>query len=182
MVAEGDNYGASTEGAGKTVCIDFSSINIAKPFHIGHLSTTVIGAALYRTYNFLGYRAIGINHLGDWGTQFGKLIVAYKKWGNMEDIEKRGVAALLEIYVRFHTEAESNPSLEEDARHWFKEIEDGNTEAVALFDWFKEITLAEVQKTYKRLKVSFDSYAGESFYNDKMQPVVDKLQQKGLLK
>lgn len=182
VIAEGDDYGASDEGAGKTVCIDYSSINIAKPFHIGHLSTTVIGAALYRSYKFLGYDAVGINHLGDWGTQFGKLIVAYKKWGDKEDIEKRGVAALLEIYVRFHAEAETDKSLEEDARHWFKEIEDGNEEAVRLFNWFKEITLAEVQKTYSRLKVSFDSYAGESFYNDKMQPVIDELSEKGLLK
>ncbi|MEG1613356.1 MAG: arginine--tRNA ligase [Clostridia bacterium] len=181
VLADGENYGRSDIGRGKTICIDYSSINIAKPFHMGHLSTTVIGAALYRLYNFLGYKSIGINHLGDWGTQFGKLIVAYKLWGNKEDIEKRGVAALLEIYVKFHKEAESDSSLDEQARYWFKQIEDGNVEATALFKWFKEITLTEVDKIYKRLKIQFDSYNGESFYNDKMQPVIDELEEKGLL-
>lgn len=181
ILLENDCYGASGIGRGKTVCIDYSSINIAKPFHIGHLSTTVIGAALYRLYNFLGYTAVGINHLGDWGTQFGKLIVAYKMWGDKSDVEKRGVAALLEIYVRFHKEAEKDDSLNDGARRWFKAIEDGDAEATELFLWFKDITLAEVEKTYKRLNVTFDSYAGESFYNDKMQPVIDELQAKGLL-
>ena len=180
--AEGDRYGASDVGAGKTVCIDYSSINIAKPFHIGHLMTTVIGAALYRTFNFLGYRAVGINHLGDWGTQFGKLIVAYKLWGDKDDIEKRGIRALLDIYVRFHKEAEKDDSLNDEARHYFKLIEDGDKDALALFNWFKDITMKEVNRTYKRLKVTFDSYAGESFYNDKMQPVIDELNAKGLLK
>lgn len=181
VIALGDRYGASDIGRGKTVCIDYSSINIAKPFHIGHLCTTVIGAALYRLYKFLGYNAVGINHLGDWGTQFGKLIVAYKLWGDKEDIEKRGIKALLDIYVRFHKEAEKDDSLNEDARRWFKAIEDGDKEATELFSWFKDITLKEVDKTYKRLRVNFDSYAGESFYNDKMQPVIDELSQKGLL-
>jgi arginyl-tRNA synthetase len=181
VVEEGAAFGSSTVGNGKTVCIDYSSINIAKPFHIGHLSTTVIGAALYRLYNFLGYKAVGINHLGDWGTQFGKLIVAYKKWGKKEDIENRGISALLEIYVRFHTEAEKDSSLDDEARAWFKRIEDGDKEATDLFHWFKEITLKEVEKTYVRLNVKFDSYAGESFYNDKMQPVIDELSAKGLL-
>ena len=182
VAVEGDKYGASDVGAGKTVCIDYSSINIAKPFHIGHLMTTVIGAALYRTFNFLGYRAVGINHLGDWGTQFGKLIVAYKLWGDKDDIEKRGIRALLDIYVRFHKEAEKDDSLNDEARHYFKLIEDGDKDALALFNWFKDITMKEVNRTYKRLKVTFDSYAGESFYNDKMQPVIDELNTKGLLK
>ena len=182
VVAEGDKYGSANIGEGKTVCLDYSSINIAKPFHIGHLMTTVIGAALYRTFKFLGYNAVGINHLGDWGTQFGKLIVAYKLWGDKDDIEKRGIRALLDIYVRFHKEAELNDSLNDEARRYFKLIEDGDEEALALFNWFKDVTMKEVDRTYKRLKVTFDSYAGESFYNDKMQPVIDELNEKGLLK
>ncbi len=181
VIAKGEDYGASDEGKGKTVCIDFSSVNIAKPFHMGHMLNTSIGAAIYRTYAKLGYKVVGINHLGDWGTQFGKLIVAYKLWGNKEDIDARGVRGLLDIYVKFHKEAESNPALEDEARAWFKAIEDGNKEALELFNYFKEITLKEVGKVYDRLHVKFDSYAGESFYNDKMQPVLDMLTEKGLL-
>ncbi len=181
VLSAGGFYGSSDTGAGKTVCIDYSSVNIAKPFHIGHLLNTVLGAALYRIYKKVGYHAVGINHLGDWGTQFGKLIVAYKKWGDEEDIEKRGVRALVDIYVKFHKEAEKDPSLDDEARAWFKKIEDGNKEALSIFNRFKTSTLAEVEKIYKRLNVSFDSYAGESFYNDKMQPVLDMLTQKGLL-
>lgn len=175
------DYGKSDEGKGKTICIDYSSVNIAKPFHMGHLLNTVIGGALYRIYKQLGYNVVGINHLGDWGTQFGKLIVAFESWGNKSDIDKRGVRGLLDIYVKFHNEAEKDPSLDDKARYWFKQIEEGNKKALELFDWFKEITLKEVDKIYKRLNVTFDSYAGESFYNDKMQPVLDELKQKGLL-
>ena len=181
VLSAGGFYGSSDTGAGKTVCIDYSSVNIAKPFHICHLLNTVLGAALYRIYKKVGYHAVGINHLGDWGTQFGKLIVAYKKWGDEEDIEKRGVRALVDIYVKFHKEAEKDPSLDDEARAWFKKIEDGDKEALSIFNRFKTSTLAEVEKIYKRLNVSFDSYAGESFYNDKMQPVLDMLTQKGLL-
>lgn len=181
VLSAGGFYGSSDTGAGKTVCIDYSSVNIAKPFHIGHLLNTVLGAALYRIYKKAGYHAVGINHLGDWGTQFGKLIVAYKKWGDEEDIEKRGVRALVDIYVKFHKEAEKDPSLDDEARAWFKKIEDGDKEALSIFNRFKTSTLAEVEKIYKRLNVTFDSYAGESFYNDKMQPVLDMLTQKGLL-
>ena len=181
VLSAGGFYGSSDIGAGKTVCIDYSSVNIAKPFHIGHLLNTVLGAALYRIYKKEGYHVVGINHLGDWGTQFGKLIVAYKKWGDEEDIEKRGVRALVDIYVKFHKEAEKDPSLDDEARAWFKKIEDGNKEALSIFHRFKTSTLAEVEKIYKPLNVSFDSYAGESFYNDKMQPVLDMLTQKGLL-
>lgn len=181
VLSAGGFYGSSDMGAGKTVCIDYSSVNIAKPFHIGHLLNTVLGAALYRIYKKAGYHVVGINHLGDWGTQFGKLIVAYKKWGDEEDIEKRGVRALVDIYVKFHKEAEKDPSLDDEARAWFKKIEDGNKEALSIFNRFKTSTLAEVEKIYKRLNVTFDSYAGESFYNDKMQPVLDMLTQKGLL-
>ncbi len=169
------------ENNGKTVCLDYSSINIAKPFHIGHLLTTAIGGSLYRMYKYCGYNAVGINHLGDWGTQFGKLIVAYKKWGDDEDIEKRNIRALLDLYVRFHAEAEKNPELEDEGRYWFKQIEDGNEEALAIFHKFKDITLKEVAKVYDRLGITFDSYAGESFYNDKMQPIIDTLKEKGLL-
>ncbi len=178
---KGAEYGSSKEGEGKAVCIDYSSINIAKPFHIGHLCTTVIGGSLYRIYKKLGYNAIGINHLGDWGTQFGKLIVAFKKWSNEEKLQQDGMAELTSIYVRFHSEAETDPTLEDQARAWFKKIEDGDEEALHLYNLFKEITLREVQKTYKRLKISFDSYNGEAFYNDKMQPVLDELEEKGLL-
>ncbi len=181
VLSAGGFYGSSDIGAGKTVCIDYSSVNIAKPFHIGHLLNTVLGAALYRIYKKVGYHVVGINHLGDWGTQFGKLIVAYKKWGDEEDIEKRGVRALVDIYVKFHKEAEKDPSLDDEARAWFKKIEDGDKEALSIFNRFKTSTLAEVEKIYKRLNVTFDSYAGESFYNDKMQPVLDMLTQKGLL-
>lgn len=169
------------EGEGKTICIDYSSVNIAKPFHIGHLSTTVIGAALYRIFSYLGYRVVGINHLGDWGTQFGKLIVAVKKWSSLEEISSRDEYFLNSLYVRYHKEAESDPSLDDEARAWFKKIEDGDKEATEYFDAFKAITMRAVGKIYDRLKIRFDSYAGESFYNDKMQPCLDLLERKGLL-
>ncbi len=175
-------YGKSNEGANKVICIDYSSINIAKPFHIGHLSTTVIGAALYRIYNYLGYKAVGINHLGDWGTQFGKLISAYKRWSSLRQIEEGGIKEMLRIYVKFHEEAEKQPSLEDEARRYFKQIEDGDPEALQIFNLFKEMTLKEVGKVYERLNVRFDSYNGESFYNDKMDPVIAELKQKNLLK
>lgn len=181
ILREGGQYGADTLGAGKTICIDYSSVNIAKPFHIGHLSTTVLGGALYRIFSFLGYRTVGINHLGDYGTQFGKLISAYKRWGSREDIERGGIRALNELYVRFHREAEEKPELEDEARAYFKKIEEGDAECLEYFEWFKEITLKEVNQIYDLLGIKFDSYAGESFYQDKMQPVVDELREKGLL-
>lgn len=181
VLSKGENYGKSDEGNGKTVCIDYSSVNIAKPFHMGHLLNTALGGAIYRIYTALGYNVVGINHLGDWGTQFGKLIVAFKRWGSKQEVEKRGVRALVDIYVRFHKEEESDPNLGDEARAWFKAIEDGNAEALELFEYFKGVTLKEVDRIYKRLHVKFDSYAGESFYNDKMQPVLDELTAKGLL-
>lgn len=181
VIARGADYGSSKEGEGKTVCLDFSSVNIAKPFHIGHLSTTVIGGALYRMYKKLGYNAVGINHLGDWGTQFGKLIVAYKLWGDTVDLERDGMLGLTQIYVKFHTEAETHPELEDEARAWFKKIEDGDEEALNLFHMFKDLTLKEVGKIYERLDITFDSYNGESFYNDKMTPILDELEDKGLI-
>lgn len=180
ITEKGDKFKSYPKN-GKTICIDYSSINIAKPFHIGHLLTTVIGGSLYRIFKFLGYNVVGINHLGDWGTQFGKLIVAYKKWGNDEDIEKRSINALLDIYVKFHNEAEKDPSLETEARAWFKKIEDGDKEALSIFEKFKTVTLKEVNKIYTRLGVEFDSYNGESFYNDKLYSIVNELSEKGLL-
>ncbi|MBR7040293.1 MAG: arginine--tRNA ligase [Clostridia bacterium] len=178
---QGENYGSDTVGAGKTVVIDYSSINIAKRFHIGHLSTTMIGSALYKIYGFLGYKCVGVNHLGDWGTQFGKMIAAYKRWGDEETVKKGGVDEMVKLYVRFNAEAKENPALEDEGRAWFKKIEDGDEEALRIFSWFKEVTLKDAEKVYDMLGVKFDSYAGESFYNDKMQPVVDELRQKKLL-
>ena len=177
--SEKSKYGSSDMGGGKVICIDYSSVNIAKPFHIGHLSTTVLGGALYRIFNFLGYKAVGINHLGDYGTQFGKLISAYKHWGNREEVQKGGIHAVNDLYVRFNNEA--TEEMEAEARDYFRLIENGDEEANALFDWFKEITLAYVEKIYRRLRITFDSYAGERFYTDKMQPVVEELEEKGLL-
>lgn len=177
-----EKYGSGEDGKGKTVCIDYSSVNIAKPFHIGHLSTTVLGSALYKLHKFLGYTPVGINHLGDYGTQFGKLISAYKRWGSREEIEKGGLRALNALYVRFHEEAEKDPSLDDEARAFFKKIEDKDEESIALFEWFKELTLKDVGRIYELLDVHFDSWAGESFYNDKMEPVVAELREKGLLK
>ncbi len=177
----GDRYGSSDLGRGKTVCIDYSSINIAKRFHIGHLSTTMLGHSLKRIYDFLGYSTVGINHLGDWGTQFGKMICAYKKWGSREQVENGGVDALTDLYVRFHQEAEADPSLEDEGRAWFKKIEDGDEEALSIFTWFKDLTLRDAKRVYDILGVSFDSYAGESFYVDKTDAVVSALREKGLL-
>ena len=181
VLAEGDRYGASDIGKSKTICIDYSSVNIAKPFHIGHLSSTVIGGALSRVFKTLGYNVVGINHLGDWGTQFGKMIVAYKKWGDGMDVEQGGVKALHKLYVKFHQEAEKDESLNDLGREYFKRIEDGDPESLALFAKFKEVSLREANRVYDRLGITFESYNGESFYNDKMQPVLDLLESKGLL-
>ena len=177
---EWQNYGGSFVGAGKTVCIDYSSVNIAKPFHIGHLSTTVIGSSLYKIFKFLGYNAVGINHLGDYGTQFGKLISAYKHWGNRDEVQNGGIHAINDLYVRFNNEADEQ--MEREAREYFRLIESGDREANELFEWFKSLTLEYVKKIYERLNVHFDSYAGERFYTDKMAPVIEELKQKGLLK
>ena len=180
ILGKGKNYGKSEVGSGKTVCIDYSSVNIAKPFHIGHLSTTVIGGALYKLYKYLGYNVVGINHLGDYGTQFGKLICAYKHWGNKEEVEKGGIHAINDLYVRFNNEADEQ--MESEAREYFRLIESGDKEANEIFEWFKSLTLKYVRTIYDKLGVTFDSYAGERFYTDKMQPVVDELKEKKLLK
>ena len=168
-------------GSGRTVVFDYSSPNIAKPFHVGHLRSTVIGNALYSIYKALGYNCIGVNHLGDWGTQFGKLIVAYKRWGDKETVEREDVKELSRIYVKFHEEAEKDPSLEDEARSWLVKMQEGDSEALELWKWFVEISMKEFNRIYDRLHITFDSYAGESFYNDKMQAVVDELNEKGLL-
>ena len=182
VLDKGKKYGSSDMGAGKTICIDYSSINIAKRFHIGHLSTTALGNALYKIYSFLGYKCVGINHLGDWGTQFGKMIAAYKHWGSREMVEQGGVQALSDLYVKFHAEAEKDPSLEDEGRAWFKKIETGDEEAISIWQWFKDLTLKDANRVYDMLGVKFDSYAGEAFYMDKMGPVIEELREKKLLK
>ena len=179
---QGDAYGSDRSGEGKTVVLDYSSINIAKRFHIGHLSTTMIGNSLYRLHKFFGYTAVGVNHLGDWGTQFGKMIAAYKRWGDHDTVAKGGVDEMVKLYVRFNAEAKENEALNDEGRHWFKKIEDGDPEALEIFNWFKSVTLKDAERVYDLLGVKFDSYAGESFYNDKMQPIIDELRQKNLLK
>lgn len=168
--------------AGKTVCLDYSSVNIAKPFHIGHLMTTVIGGSLYKIFRSLGANVVGINHLGDWGTQFGGLISAYRRWGDEERLNTRGLDELLELYVRYHNESEKDEAVAAEAREWSKKIESGDPYAVGLFEKFKAITLEQAKKVYKRLNIEFDSYLGESFYVDKVPAVEKKLESKGLLK
>lgn len=177
-----DNYGSSDIGCGKTICIDYSSPNVAKNFHVGHLRTTLIGNSIYRIYKKLGYKVERINHLGDWGTQFGKLIVAYKKWGSREAVEKNGISELMKIYVKFHEEVEKDDTLNDEARAWFVKMEQGDEEALSIWEWFKDISLIEYKRIYELLDVDFDSYAGESFYRDKTSAVVDELKEKGMLK
>ena len=179
---EGGDYGRSDMGGGRLVAIDYSAPNVAKPFHIGHMRSTNIGAALYKIYNHLGYKSYGINFLGDWGTQFGKIITAYKLWGNEDDVNRDGMEALLALYVKFHAEAKENPTLNDEARNWFLKMEQGDESVLALWKWFLDISMANYEVIYARLgNVVFDSYKGESFYNDKMRPIVDELMQKGLL-
>ncbi len=177
-----EKYGAPSIGEGKTVILDYSSPNVAKPFHIGHLGTTVIGHSLKMLHEFAGYKCVGINYLGDWGTQFGKLIVSYRKWGNKELIENGGIDKLVELYVRFHEEAEKDTTLNDEARAEFHKLEEGDAENIALWQWFVEISLAEYKKTYNQLGIEFDSYKGESFYTDKMPAQVQKLRDMGLMK
>ena len=177
----GENYGTSEEGKGKTIVIDYSSPNIAKPFHVGHLRSTVIGSALYKIFEKMGYECVGVNHLGDWGTQFGKLIEAYKLWGSKEEVEEKGISELTRIYVKFHEEAEKDPSLDDRARAWFVKMQDGDEEAITLWKWFYDISIKEFERVYEKLGVKFDHYTGESFYNDKMAAIVDELKEKKLL-
>lgn len=181
VLSEGDNYGASEIGKGKNICIDYSSPNIAKPFHVGHLFSTAIGSSLYKILSSQGYNCVGINHLGDWGTQFGKLISAYKRWADEDALQKEPIKELLRIYVKFHDEAEKDPSLEDEGRMYFKKLEDGSKEEVELWEKFKNLSLQEFDKVYDVLGVKFDSYAGESFYNDKMDAVIEEIESKNLL-
>ena len=181
VVCNLENYGNSTVGSGKTVVIDYSSPNIAKSFSIGHLRSTMIGNSLKLINRKCGYDVIGINYLGDWGTQFGKMIVAYKKWGNLEQIKADPINELTKLYVLFHEEAKEHKELEDEAREAFKRLEDGEREYVDLWKWIREESLKESQQIYDLLKVSFDSYNGEAYYNDKMEPVVEELIEKGLL-
>lgn len=181
IAKKGESYGGRDDNSDKTVLLEFSSPNIAKPFHIGHLFSTAVGNSLEHIYRHLGYKTVKINHLGDWGTQFGKLISAYKRWGDRSVIEKDPINELLKIYVKFHEEAEKAPELEEEAREYFKMLEDGDEETTALWQYFRDVSLKEFKRTYDKLGITFDSYAGESFYSDKMQEVVDILREKGLL-
>lgn len=180
--ADVNNFGSSTIGSGKTICIDYSSPNVAKNFHVGHLRTTIIGNSLYKIFSKLGYNVERINHLGDWGTQFGKLIVAYKAWGCKEAVEQKGVAELMRLYVKFHEEADKDDSLNDEARAWFTRMEHGDKEALEIWKWFVDISLQEYKGTYDLLGMSFDHYTGESFYRDKTGSVVEKLQNADLLK
>lgn len=175
------DFGRSHMGAGRTVIVEYSSPNIAKPFHIGHIRSTVIGNSIYKIYDFLGYDTIRINHLGDYGTQFGKMICAYRKWGNKEDVIREPIKSLLSYYTKFHEEAEKDPSLEDEARAIFVRLENGEPEEVELWQWFRDESLREFNRVYDMLGITFDSYNGESFYSDKMPAVVQELKDKGLL-
>ncbi|MFD1678177.1 arginine--tRNA ligase [Alicyclobacillus fodiniaquatilis] len=172
---------SSQRGLGHTAAIDYSAPNIAKPFGVGHLRSTIIGESLVRMMREDGYNVVGINHLGDWGTQFGKTIAAYLRWGDEEQVKADPVRELFKLYVRFHQEAEADPSLDEEGRHWFKQLEDGNEQAVRLWKWFIDESIKAFKKTYALLNIEFEHYLGESFYNDKMDAVVDELREKGLL-
>ena len=180
VLTEKQHYGDQKLGQGN-VPIDMSSPNIAKPMSMGHLRSTVIGNSIAETLKKVGYTPIKINHLGDYGTQFGKLISAYKHWGNEEDVKKDPIMNLFKYYVKFHEEAEKHPELEDEGRAWFKKLEDGDPEAVKLWQWFRDVSLKDFKRIYKELGVEFDSYKGEAFFNDKMQPVIDELKEKGLL-
>ncbi len=181
ILTQGSSYGDKNVGEGRHVPIDLSSPNIAKPFSMGHLRSTVIGNAIANILEKHGYRPVRINHLGDWGTQFGKLIVAYQKWGDEERVKAEPIRELLALYIRFHEEAEKDPSLEDLGREWFKKLEDGDEEAKRLWQWFRDESLKEFKKIYDLMEIRFDSFAGEAFYNDKMDRVVELLEAKGLL-
>lgn len=181
ILSEKESYGASKIGEGKNVVIEYSSPNIAKPFHVGHLFSTSIGNSLYKIFSFEGYNCTRVNHLGDWGTQFGKLISAYKRWGDEEALEKEPIKELLRIYVKFHNEAEKDEALEEEGRAYFKKLENGEEEETKLWNRFRDLSLKEFQKVYKELGVEFDSYNGESFYSDKMDAIIEEMNKKGLL-
>ena len=183
ILNEKDSYGNNSYGKGKNLVIEYSSPNVAKPFGMGHLRSTVIGQALNNISKKCGYNVTSINYLGDYGTQFGKLIYAYKKWGNEEALKESPLDELKRVYVKFHEESEKDPSLDDEGRMWFKKLEENDEEALKFWEYFKEVSIKEFQKTYDLLNINkFDSYEGESYYKDKMQPVIDELESKNLLK
>ncbi|HHX76814.1 MAG TPA: arginine--tRNA ligase, partial [Firmicutes bacterium] len=177
---EKEKYGSADIGRGGKVVIDYSSPNIAKPFGVGHLRSTVIGHSLYRIYNFLNYQSVGINHLGDWGTQFGKIISAFKRWGKEEALQEDPIKHLFDLYVRFHQEAEHNPDLDEEGRYWFKKLEDGDPVALNLWQEFRELSLREFKRIYSLLGIEFDCYQGESFYNDMLEATIREIIDRGI--
>ena len=181
VVAKDEDYGKSEIGAGRPVVVEYSSPNIAKPFHIGHIRSTVIGASIAKIYDFLGFKVIRINHLGDYGTQFGKMIVAYRHWGNRQDVIDEPIKTLLSYYTKFHEEAEKDPSLEDEARATFTKLENGEPEETELWQWFRDESLKEFNRVYDMLDITYDSYAGESFYSDKMPRFIKELEEKGLM-
>ncbi len=182
VLSEADRFGGSGEGGGKTVIVEFSSPNIAKPFHIGHIRTTVIGNSLYKIFDFLGYKVVRMNHLGDYGTQFGKMITAYRHWGSREEVEAAPIKTLLAYYVRFHEEEKNDPSLTEEAREAFAALERGEKEEKELWQWIRDESLKEFRRVYDMMDIDFDDWSGESFYTDKMPAVIEELKEKGLLK
>ena len=181
VMERGEEYGRSNVGEGKPVIVEFSSPNIAKPFHIGHIRSTVIGNSINLLWDAMGYKVTRINHLGDYGTQFGKMIVAYRHWGNEEDVRKEPIKTLLHYYTKFHEEAEKDPSLDDEARETFAKLEQGGKEETELWQWFRDESLKEFTRVYNMLGIEYDSYAGESFYSDKMPAVVQELKDKNLL-
>ena len=181
VISKGDAFGSSDIGAGRKVIVEYSSPNIAKPFHIGHIRSTVIGNSIYKIYDFLGYDTFRINHLGDYGTQFGKMICAYRHWGNKQDVIDEPIKTLLGYYTKFHVEVETHPELDDEAREIFAKLEKGEPEEVELWQWFRDESLKEFTRVYKMLGIEFDSYNGESFYSDKMPRFVEELKAKGLL-
>lgn len=181
VIKSGDKYGESNIGNNKTIIVEFSSPNIAKPFHIGHIRSTVIGNSIYKLYEKIGYKVVRINHLGDYGTQFGKLIVAYRRWGSEDELIKEPIKSLLGWYTKFHEEAEKNPGLNDEARKAFANLEHGSIEEKRLWEIFRKYSLEEFERVYKLLGIKFDSYAGESFYTDKMPKIIEELKDKGLL-
>lgn len=181
IIEKKENFGSTNVGKGRNVIVEFSSPNIAKPFHIGHIRSTVIGNSLYQIYKFLGFDTVSINHLGDYGTQFGMLITAYKMWGDRKVIEEDPIPELLKLYVRFNKEAEDDEELRDKARYWFKELENKNEEAVELWQWIRDVSLKDFNRVYDLLGIKFDSYTGESFYSDKMPKVLEDMEEKNLL-
>ena len=182
VLGSGDGFGRSEEGAGKTIIVEYSSPNIAKPFHIGHIRTTVIGNSLYKIFDFLGYKVVRMNHLGDYGTQFGKIIAAYRRWGSKEEVEANPISTLLALYVRFHEEEKDDPSLTEEAREAFAALERGEKAEKDLWQWIRSESLKEFKRVYDMMDIDFDDWSGESFYTDKMPAVIEELKEKGLLK